>query len=79
MKSTGIVREVDNFGRISIPFRLRKRMKINDNQPIEIFFDDDKLILMKKDERCIFCDETDNLVKYKYRLLCESCLENILD
>ena len=47
MKSTGIVRKVDELGRIVLPIELRRNLDINEKDALEIFVDDDKVILKK--------------------------------
>jgi len=78
MKSTGIVRKIDDLGRMVIPIELRKTMNINKKDPMEIFVDGDKIILSKYQPGYIFCGETKNLVDYKGKLICQSCIDEIL-
>ena len=47
MKSTGIVRKVDELGRIVIPRELRRTLEINEKDPVEIFIDGEEIILRK--------------------------------
>ncbi|MFF5818488.1 AbrB/MazE/SpoVT family DNA-binding domain-containing protein [Lysinibacillus capsici] len=47
MKSTGIVRSVDNLGRIVIPAELRNVLGIDKQDPLEIFINGDQIILQK--------------------------------
>ena len=47
MKSTGIVRKVDELGRIVLPMELRKMLDLNVKDPVEIFVDDERIILQK--------------------------------
>lgn len=77
MKVTGIVRRVDELGRIVIPMELRKTMDINDKDAIEIFVEDDKIILKKYNPACIFCGESNNVMMYKGKLICEECAKAI--
>ncbi len=77
MKSTGIVRKVDELGRIVIPMELRKHFGIDIKDPLEIYVEDGKIILSKYEPACIFCGSTDNVVLYKNRSICESCRQRI--
>lgn len=77
MKSTGIVRRVDELGRIVIPIELRNKLKIAEKDPIEIYVDGSSIILKKHEESCIFCGSTKNLSEYKGKLICSKCLQNI--
>ncbi len=66
MKSTGIVRRLDELGRITLPIELRRNFDINERDPLEIFVDDDKIILKKYNPADIFTGEDmDDLVDYK--------------
>lgn len=47
MKSTGIVRKVDELGRVVIPIELRRTLGINEKDSLEIYVDDDKIVLKK--------------------------------
>lgn len=59
MKSTGIVRKVDELGRIVIPAELRRTMKIDIADPVEIFVDEGSIILRKyePDSTCLITGE----------------------
>ena len=77
MKSTGIIRRVDQLGRIVLPAELRKTMNISDRDALEIFVDDDKIILSKYTPACIVCDNVDNVVHFKGKRICAACLEKL--
>lgn len=77
MKSTGIVRRVDELGRVVIPIELRNKFNIQVKDPIEIYVDGSSIILKKFEHNCIFCGNTKNLVQYKDKLICEKCSQNI--
>ena len=47
MKSTGITRRIDDLGRIVIPKEIRKNLKIKENEVLEIFINNDEIILKK--------------------------------
>ena len=74
MKSTGIVRKVDELGRIVLPKELRQTLHISDRDPIEIFVDNSSIILQKYEPACMFCNSTSNMVQYKGRNICKDCL-----
>ena len=69
MKSTGIIRRVDELGRIVIPIELRNKLKIAEKDPIEIYVDGSSIVLKKLEETCVFCGCTINLKKYKDKLV----------
>ena len=79
MKSTGIVRRVDELGRIVIPIELRNKLKIAEKDPIEIYVDGSSIVLKKLEETCVFCGSTKNVTKYKDKLICDKCIKNIKD
>lgn len=64
MKSTGIVRKVDELGRVVLPIELRRNLNINEKDALEIFVDDDKVILKKYEPADIFTGSMDNLIDY---------------
>ena len=77
MKSTGIVRRVDELGRIVLPIEIRKVMGINEKDAIEIFTDSDKIILQKYQPACIFCNEAEDIVYFNDKRICTSCIEKL--
>ena len=77
MKSTGIVRKVDELGRIVLPIEIRKIMDINIKDPVEIFTDDDKIILKKYQPSCVFCGNADNVVYFNNKRICADCLATL--
>ena len=78
MKSIGIVRKIDAVGRIVLPIELRKTMNITDDSSLEIFVDDDKIVLKKYEPACIFCNEDDNVVLYKGKNICKNCIDALV-
>lgn len=77
MKSTGIVRKVDELGRIVLPIELRKNLEINIKDPLEIYVDGNSVILKKYLPACIFCGEATNISQFQGRNICLSCLKKI--
>lgn len=79
MKSTGIVRKVDELGRIVLPIELRRTLDIAERDELEIYLDDDKVVLRKYEPSCIFCSSSRNLVTYRGRNVCMDCIRNMND
>lgn len=79
MKATGIVRKMDELGRVVIPIELRRTLNIHEKDPLEIFVDEDKIVLQKyvSDETCIFCSNTDIHSTYRGRNICFECVKNL--
>lgn len=77
MKSTGIIRKVDELGRVVIPIELRNQFHIAEKDPIEIFVDGSSIILKKYEKSCLFCGNTKKLSEYKGKLICNKCLKQI--
>ena len=75
MKSTGIVRKVDQLGRIVIPKELRRVLNIENSDPVEIYTDGDSIILKKYERDCLFCGKADNLIDFKGKPICKKCLK----
>lgn len=73
MKSTGIIRRVDELGRVVIPIELRNKFGIFEKDPIEIFVDGSSIVLKKYEPNCIFCGNTKKLVSYNDKLVCSKC------
>lgn len=77
MKSTGIVRKVDELGRIVLPIELRRTMEIAERDPLEICVDGSYIILRKYRPTCMFCDNAEKLVEFKGANICPSCLKEL--
>lgn len=77
VKSTGIVRQVDELGRVVIPIELRRNLNIDKRDSMEIFVSEDQIILKKYSPSCIFCSNAGNIVKFNEKNICVSCLEKL--
>jgi len=77
MKSTGVIRKLDELGRIVIPIELRRTLNLNEKDPLEIFVDGHNIILRKYEPACIFCGNAKEVANYKGKNLCTSCLMEI--
>ncbi len=75
MKSTGIVRKVDELGRIVLPIELRRTLDIAERDSLEIYVDNDSIILRKYQPACIFCDNARDVIAYKNKNVCKSCIK----
>lgn len=77
MKSTGMMRRVDELGRVVIPKEIRKKLNISEKDPLEIYVEGRSIVLKKVELSCVFCGSNKNLIKYKDKLLCEKCLNEL--
>ena len=77
MKSTGIVRRLDELGRLVIPKELRRTLGIDVKDPLEIYVDGESIILKKYAPACIFCNEADDVILFRGKNICSSCLKLI--
>lgn len=77
MKSTGVVRQLDTLGRIVLPIELRRTMDIGVKDMLEIFVEDDQIILKKYHPSCVFCSDARDVVPYKGKLVCKNCLDEL--
>ncbi len=77
MKATGIVRKVDELGRIVLPIELRRTIGINIKDSLEIYVDKNTIILKPYQPCCIFCDSGDDVVNYKGKNICRECLNSL--
>jgi transcriptional pleiotropic regulator of transition state genes len=77
MKSTGIVRKVDELGRVVIPIELRRTLAISEKDALEIFVDGERIMLKKYEPACIFCGNADNTTYFKGKIVCTDCTNEI--
>lgn len=82
MKNTGIVRRVDDLGRVVLPKELRRTMEIKEGDPLEIYVDEDMIMLHKyigDKPKCPFCDERDDLIEIGDGFICTKHAQIIAD
>ncbi len=77
MKSTGIVRRMDELGRVVIPIEIRNQFDIVEKDPIEIYVEGSNIVLRKFEPNCIFCGSNKNLSSYHEKLICKDCSSKI--
>ena len=77
MKSTGIVRKVDELGRIVLPIELRRTLDIAEKDSLEIYVDGPSIVLKKYQPACIFCDDAKDVVNFKGKNVCPACIKEL--
>lgn len=77
MKSTGIVRKVDELGRIVLPIELRRTLDIAERDPLEIYMEGDAIVLRKYQPACVFCDSTKGIVNFRGKNVCSDCIRTM--
>ena len=77
MKSTGVVRKIDELGRIVLPSEIRKVFAIHEGDQLEISVDGEKIVLEKRRDVCTFCSAENPSIQYKGRMVCERCAKEI--
>ncbi len=77
MKSTGIVRKVDELGRIVLPVELRRTLEIGEKDALEIYVDGSSIILKKYAPSCVFCNDTKDVTSYRGKNVCAACLREL--
>jgi len=74
MKSTGIVRKVDELGRIVLPIELRRTLNIDIKDSLEIYVENDTILLKKYEPTCIFCGGNKDLITFNEKNICSDCM-----
>lgn len=77
MKSTGIVRKVDELGRIVLPIEMRRTLGIEERDPLEIYVDGDSVILKKVQTACVFCGSTKDVLSFEGKNVCLDCIATL--
>ena len=77
MKSTGIVRRVDELGRIVLPIELRRTLDIGEKDALEIFVEGSTVVLKKYRPTCIFCDSARDVFVFRGKNICPKCLREL--
>ncbi|MBM7623935.1 AbrB/MazE/SpoVT family DNA-binding domain-containing protein [Sporohalobacter salinus] len=79
MKSTGIVRKVDELGRVVIPVELRRTLEIGEKDALEIYVDGESIILKKYEPACVFCSNAGDTTVFKGKTICKECLSEMTE
>ncbi len=77
MKSAGIIRRVDELGRVVIPIDMRTQLGIEEKDSVEIYTDGSSIILEKHEKKCIFCGNTKKLTDFKDKIICDRCISSL--
>lgn len=77
MKATGIVRKLDDLGRIVLPIELRRNLDLEVRDPVEIYVEGDCVILKKYEPTCVFCGKSKDIAEFKGKPVCQSCLAEL--
>ena len=77
MKATGVVRKVDELGRIVLPIEIRRNLDIHERDQLEIYLEGDRIILRKAEMNCVFCGSSRGLSEYKGKNVCRECAKHL--
>jgi len=77
MKSTGVVRKVDELGRIVIPIEIRRTLGIDERDPMEIYVEESTIMLRKYEPACIFCGSSQDITEYAGKNICAKCIQTL--
>ena len=78
MKATGIVRGLDQLGRLVIPMELRRNLRFEDNQRVDIHVDGERIVLIKYNDNCFVCGGVEGIISYGHRFVCTECVEQLV-
>ena len=79
MKATGIIRKVDDLGRIVLPIELRRMLDIAERDELEIYMENDQIILRKYEPACLFCGSDRKLVSHNGKNVCRNCIRKLVE
>ena len=74
---TGIKRKVDELGRIVLPIEIRRSLDIEERDSLEIYLENDSIVLKKWHPNCVFCNSQENVTTYKGKHVCKSCIKEL--
>ena len=77
MKSTGIVRRIDELGRIVMPIEIRRNLGLAERDSVELFTEGDRIILQKYQDTCLFCDSSDKTISFQGKIICSKCVNDL--
>ena len=79
MKKSGIVRKLDDLGRVVIPVEMRRQLNISEKDALEIYLEDEAIVIRKHHLECIFCGSVRDVKQFKGRNVCAMCIESLKD
>ncbi|HEY0827536.1 MAG TPA: AbrB/MazE/SpoVT family DNA-binding domain-containing protein [Bacilli bacterium] len=79
MKSTGIVRKVDELGRVVIPIELRRTLGIGEKDALEIYVDGEKIMLKKYEPACVFTGDAEDLIYFRGKMISKNCIPELIE
>lgn len=77
MKATGVVRKIDDLGRVTLPIELRRTLNIDIKDPVQIFVEGDLIVLKKYEPACVFCGEANEVENFRGKNVCKSCAKEL--
>ena len=77
MKATGIVRKVDDLGRVVLPIELRRTLDIEIKDSLEIYVENDGIVLRKYQPACVFCGSSTDIQDFKGKNICKECIKEL--
>lgn len=77
MKATGIVRKVDELGRVVLPIELRRTLDIEIKDSLEIYVENDGIVLRKYQPACVFCGSSADIQDFKGKNICKECVKEL--
>ena len=78
MRATGIVRGLDQLGRLVLPIELRRTLGFVDNQRLDIHVDGERIVLIKYNDTCFVCGGVDGIITYGHKLVCTDCVQQLV-
>lgn len=79
MKATGVIRKIDELGRVVVPIESRRQIGVNIKDQIEISVSENRIILTKYTHKCIFCKNDTSVIEIMGKLVCQKCIEGLRD
>ena len=77
MKATGIIRRIDELGRVTLPVELRRSLDLKLHDSVEIYVEGDGIVLKKYTPRCIFCGGDASLIEFRGKNVCRKCARDM--
>ena len=77
MKTGGVIRKIDGLGRIVVPKSMCKALHIEENDELDITMEGERIVLRKRQDRCVFCDGAEELMIYNGRRICAACVRGV--
>ena len=77
MKTSGIIRRIDDLGRVVIPVEMRRVLDIGEREALSISLENNAIVLRRARTGCVFCGGGKDVIDFRGKLVCPRCVRQL--